>query len=486
MTEGVLFDSIDERLLGHIINRPSGARETFRKIQDVSVMQGKTNQYVFTACKRAFDKQNPSPQILTKDLVVGELQAMGVWNDLDKEAFTRISEAQINAKDFPATLKTIIERYKTSEIDKHINELSSASDAEKRAEIVERLTELQLETSEDNGEKILTLDDWLSEVDSIDEALDCVPTGFTELDRILGGGWSKGGYHIISAPPGTGKTILMLTAWKNMLDRGIPSIYINYEIARGLFMKFMFAQFTGVNVQQPDRYSGEEIDMAKETFKKTIADLYDRNLLLITDPMAGSSKYWNDIEGMLREFSEDYGAQCVFFDTVNSVGAKTRKGQDQRWNEYELIAREAESLCQSLNIALIMSAQQDTESVKRDDKTPKLGDVSGSKTLTEKAATVLHLFRTDLHSRVERVDYSELWITKNRGTGLLTNAGCVPDRVKYDPRFKRLYEVPLDEAFTVRSTIDGQPDAFPAPKEIAALKKHPTLQINDIEDGKDL
>jgi replicative DNA helicase len=482
MTEGVLFDSIDERLLGHIINRPSGAREVFRKITDAGYFDGKTNQWVFAACKRVFDKQSPAPMILTKDMVVGELQAMGVWKDVDKDAFNRISEAQVNAKDFPATMKTVMERHKTTEIDRHIGELATA-DVEKRAEIVERLTELQRETSVDNGEKILTLDDWLSEVDQIDEMPDCVPTGFPVLDRKLGGGWSKGGYHIISAPPGTGKTILMLTAWKSMLDQGIPSIYINYEISRGLFMKFMFAQFTGVNVQQPERYSYEEIEVAKQDFKKIVADLFDRNLLLITDPMAGSSKYWNDIEEMLREFSEDYGAQAVFFDTVNSVGARTRKGQDQRWNEYELIAREAENLCQSLNIVMVLSAQQDMESIKRDDKTPQLGDVAGSKTLTEKAASVIHILRTDLHEKMSGIDYSELHVTKNRMMG--TEMGTSPVRVKYDARFKRLYEVEVDSQQSVRGTMDEQEDAFPTPKDIAALKKHPTLQI-DIEEGKEL
>jgi replicative DNA helicase len=251
-------------------------------------------------------------------------------------------------------------------------------------------------------------------------------------------------------------------------------------------MKFMFAQFTGVNVQQRDRYQQFEIDQAKEDFREQIADLYDKNLLLITDPMAGSSKYWNDIEDMLREFTEDYGAETIFFDTGNSVGAKTRSGQDARWNEYESIARDAEQFCQELNPAVIFSAQMDSNAVKRDDKTPQLGDVAGSKALTEKAATIVHLMRTDLYNRKDGIDYSELHCTKNRPMG--TEMGTTPVRIKYDANFKRLYET--DEQGPERMVLNiGGPsssgDTFITPKEVTGVSKHPTLQMDPI-DGMDI
>jgi hypothetical protein len=199
--------------------------------------------------------------------------------------------------------------------------------------------------------------------------------------------------------------------------------------------------------------------------------------------MAGSSKYWNDIDDMLREFAVDYGAECVFFDTVNSVSVRTKKGQDARWNEYEQLARDCESLCQELNIAVIFSAQQDTESVKRDDKTPRLGDVAGSKSLTEKAASVTHLLRTDIIGKAEGIDYSELHITKNRMMG--TEMGSAPIRVKYDARYKKLYEVSASEHLAERVEVEVPNEVFLTPKDITGVKKHPTLQI-DIEDGKEL
>lgn len=273
----------------------------------------------------------------------------------------------------------------------------------------------------------------------------------------------------------THNTILMLSAWKNMLDQGIPSIYINYEIARGLFMKFMFSQFTGVNPQRPDLYSAEEIATAKDFLKNKIAELYDKNLLLITDPKAGSSKYWDDIDSMLREFAEEYNAECVFFDTVNSVSARTKQGQSQRWNEYETISRDTEHLCQELNIAVIFSAQQDSESLKREDKTPVLGDVSGSKSLTEKAASVTHLFRSDIHDKEHFVNYSELHITKNRMLG--TEMGSQPIRVRYDCRFKKLYELESGLQSVERSQVQiNTGDTFITPKNLTGVSNHANLQ----------
>lgn len=485
-TEKLTPQSVDERLICMMVNRPSGAREIVRRHIEPEQIQGTTARKVFEACLRIFKRQTPPPMQFNHDMVIGELQVMGVFDKLDKDVLRRCLRSEFKANELSSVLGIIQERTKTTLFDAAITELQQTDDPEKRIEIAHSIAALSKDNHIANSEKILTLDDWINEVDTIDTMPDCVPTGFPLLDRMLGGGWSRGGYHIISAPPGTGKTIMMLTAWKYQLDLGIPSIYINYEIARSLFMKFMFAQFTGVNVQQPNRYTVSEIESAKESFKEQVRDLYDRNLLLITDPMAGSSKYWQDIETMLTEFSEDYGAQCVFFDTVNSVSAKTRKGQDARWNEYELIARDTENLCQSLNLAVIFSAQQDSESVKRDDKTPKLGDVAGSKALTEKAASITHLMRTDLYNKKDGVDYSELHITKNRMMG--TELGTAPIRIKYDPKHKRLYEMGEDDQSAPRTKVEVTNDTFVTTKEITGVKNHPTLQLDleDENDGKDL
>ena len=57
---------------------------------------------------------------------------------------------------------------------------------------------------------------------------DPVPTGFTNLDKCLSGGL-RPGLHMITAPPGTGKTSFAVQVCVNNLRSGNTSAYISFE-----------------------------------------------------------------------------------------------------------------------------------------------------------------------------------------------------------------------------------------------------------------
>jgi len=55
-----------------------------------------------------------------------------------------------------------------------------------------------------------------------------MPTGITELDRVLGGGIVKGGVILIGGDPGIGKSTLLLQALA-LLSRSLPTLYVSGE-----------------------------------------------------------------------------------------------------------------------------------------------------------------------------------------------------------------------------------------------------------------
>ena len=57
-----------------------------------------------------------------------------------------------------------------------------------------------------------------------------VPTGFDQLDKILGGGLTNG-IHTVCAWPGTGKTTLMLNIAMNAAKANIPVLFFSYEMS---------------------------------------------------------------------------------------------------------------------------------------------------------------------------------------------------------------------------------------------------------------
>lgn len=67
----------------------------------------------------------------------------------------------------------------------------------------------------------------LDEVDTEDAAR--VPTGISELDRVLGGGAVLGGVTLVGGDPGVGKSTLLLQALASLSDQGAISLYVTGE-----------------------------------------------------------------------------------------------------------------------------------------------------------------------------------------------------------------------------------------------------------------
>lgn len=58
-----------------------------------------------------------------------------------------------------------------------------------------------------------------------------VKTGLQEFDRLLGGGLINGGFHVVAARPGKGKSALALQIALNAAKRGVKVLYISLEMS---------------------------------------------------------------------------------------------------------------------------------------------------------------------------------------------------------------------------------------------------------------
>jgi replicative DNA helicase len=446
--------SLDERLIALVVNG-SGAREVFSRLKNSEQLEDHDTRRMFDAAAEIYERGGRRAQQINADAIVEELKQRGHFSSIPTDKLERCLDGMVDRRnDLDQTITTIASRKVTKQIQETIEKLKTAT-GDDAIHLAAEITKLKTEKSGAAGSKLITLSEWTDDIDSIWNPPDCVSTGFPLWDERLGGGFIKGNYHIFAGFTGSGKSIMTLSIFMNMIRAGVKALYFNYEIPFDYFRQIMFSQITGAN---PLKFKQEHSvrDRYEEQFVAEITKLYELGLLNVSDPARGASSVWDEAEDMMKDVIERTNAEIIFFDTINSVSARTKSGQDARWNEYETISMAAERLTMAYNVAMVFTAQPKQEVMSREDKTPQLYDVAGGKVISEKAASISHLHRADLLDPTHRTDFSEIHITKNRVFG--TEFGNKPIRVKYDENYKRLYELPAAQQTHFTEPVEEAPE----------------------------
>lgn len=74
-----------------------------------------------------------------------------------------------------------------------------------------------------------------------------VKTGLQEFDRLLGGGLINGGFHIVAARPGKGKSSLAMQIALNAAKRGVKVLYISLEMSPDDCTSRLTANIAGIS-----------------------------------------------------------------------------------------------------------------------------------------------------------------------------------------------------------------------------------------------
>lgn len=74
-----------------------------------------------------------------------------------------------------------------------------------------------------------------------------VKTGLQEFDRLLGGGLINGGFHIVAARPGKGKSAMAMQIALNAAKRGVKVLYISLEMSPDDCTSRLTANIAGIS-----------------------------------------------------------------------------------------------------------------------------------------------------------------------------------------------------------------------------------------------
>lgn len=212
-----------------------------------------------------------------------------------------------------------------------------------------------------------------------------LPSGFHNLDEVLGGGFLRGGLYIIAARPGMGKTTVALNLADNF-PGGV--LFVSLEMSPEQLTAKRLARETGIPSNRLLMGQGltndEYVKVCSASSKLSGSGLTVNRRMGAAVP---------EIAVMARS------VQNLSAVVVDYIGLIQHKGAGSRYEAMTEISGALKRLAISLNVPVIALAQLNRAAETRTDKRPSLADLRDSGAIEQDADGVLLLYRPDYYQK---------------------------------------------------------------------------------------
>lgn len=234
-----------------------------------------------------------------------------------------------------------------------------------------------------------------------------LPTGFTDLDRLLHG--LRGGQLImIGGRPGQGKSTLGLdVARVNAMKYNVPVALFSLEMGQiELVQRTLAAE---CRVPLDAILCGQLSDDEWTKMARRMGEIQDAPLYI--DDSAPSTMM--DIRAKARRLQQVHGIKLIIIDHFHLLSPAKRYSSDQEM--YSDMSRQCKLLAKELDIPVMLLVQLNRESEKRGDKRPGLSDMRGSGGLEQDADVVILVHRDDYYDKESpRAGEADFIVAKHR------------------------------------------------------------------------
>jgi replicative DNA helicase len=234
-----------------------------------------------------------------------------------------------------------------------------------------------------------------------------VPTGFHDLDKVLGG-LQKSDLLIIAGRPGTGKTSFMLSLAKNaaQLHRKQVAIF-SLEMGNEQLVQRLMSMETGIDAQRLRLGHLRDEEMALFTHATDV--LSDLPIYLDDTPALTPLQ----LRAKCRRIQQEFGLDLILVDYLQLMQGEGRM-RDNRVQEVSYISRNLKQLARELNVPLLTGAQLSRAVEQRQDKRPMLSDLRESGSLEQDSDIVMFIHRPDPEKEGGKAGVSEIIVAKHR------------------------------------------------------------------------
>ncbi len=235
-----------------------------------------------------------------------------------------------------------------------------------------------------------------------------VPTGFTDLDRLLGG-LNKSDLVILAARPGMGKTALQTGIALTAATRyGKRVAMFNLEMSGEQLVQRMIATETRIDSQRLRR--GQLQEQEWPIFMEAIGRLSETRIFIDDTPSITP----NQLRTKCRRLYAEHGLDLIVIDYLQLM--QSERANNNRVQEISEISRSLKGLARELDVPVLAAAQLSRAVEQRSEKRPLLSDLRDSGSIEQDADVVMFIYRDEYYNpdTTERPNIAEINIAKHR------------------------------------------------------------------------
>lgn len=383
----------EEAVLGSVLINPEALYEvlSFLRPEDFFIVR---HTWIWEAILSLHERRDPIDYLT----LVNELETLGRLSDIGGAAYIlsliNKTPSALNAEGYGRIVERMAIRRRLIDAASNIARIAH-SDETDIDEVVGRAEQAIFDVTE----RRLTRDlvpvkdvvssyfDHISLLARHQEEVMGVPSGFVDLDRLLGG-MQKSDLIIIAARPGMGKTSWLNTVVMNAARNRQRVALFSLEMSNEQLVQRFVSQDTHIPSHKLREGKLDERDWSQfVAATQAIADLP----IYLDDTPALSTQ---ELRTKARRLYLEYGLDLIVIDYLQLMSTPYRN--ENRVQEISFISRALKQLARELNVPVIAAAQLSRAVEQRTDKRPMLSDLRESGCLGGETP----VFRPDLGTYV--------------------------------------------------------------------------------------
>jgi replicative DNA helicase len=380
----------EEAVLGSILINPDTLFEvmSFLQAEDFFIVR---HAWIWEAMRNLHERRDPIDYLT----VVSELEQMGRLAEVGGAAYIlsliNKTPAALNVEGYGRIVERMALRRRLIDAAGQIARVAHSEESD-IDEVVSRAEQAIFEVTERRLTRELVpvkdaVSDYFDHVSFLarhqDEVMG-VPTGFIDLDRMLGG-LQKSDLVIIAARPGMGKSSMLSSIILNAARQHQRVALFSLEMSNEQLVQ----RFVSAETNIPSHKLREGRLDEKDWAQFVAATQRVGNLLIHLDDTPALSTH--ELRTKARRLHLEYGLNLIMVDYLQLMTTPYRS--ENRVQEISFISRSLKQLARELNVPVVAASQLSRAVEQRTDKRPMLSDLRESGSIEQDSDVVVFIYR---------------------------------------------------------------------------------------------